>query len=257
MRKDFRIVTEISGESVSARQVGRFVQRYYWAGEFCTNKDVLEVACGAGQGLGYLASVAATVHGGDITPALTLKAHSHYGSRMGLAVMDAEWLPFSSNAFDVVILFEAIYYLSSPQRFLAECQRVLRPKGILLLATANCDLVDFNPSPLVVRYYGVTALASMLSAYGFDTQFFGGYSLNSSRRRDHILRLAKRIAVKLRLIPKSMQGKRWLKRLVFGKLVTMPAELGAKSGCYEAPSLISARAPDIEHEVLYCAATLS
>ena len=37
--------------------------------------------------------------------------------------------------------------------------------------------------------------------------------------------LLKRLAVRLGLIPKTMKGKRWLKRLFYGLLVEVPAEI--------------------------------
>jgi len=70
MTQDFSSVTEIGGEKVTTAQIERVVQRYFWAGMFCQNKNVLEVACGVGQGLGYLDTVAQTIQAGDVTPAL-------------------------------------------------------------------------------------------------------------------------------------------------------------------------------------------
>lgn len=254
MSQDFRSVTELAGESVSVVQIDRLAQRYYWAGEFCRGKDVLEVACGAGQGLGYLASLSRSMRAGDITPSLVDQARSHYGSRIEITEMDAERLPFEPESLDVVILFEAIYYLPSAERFVEECRRVLRPGGLLLLATANCNLFDFNPSPFSVRYYGVPELGAMLSSHGFDPMFFGGSSVNSAGMKSRALRLAKKMAVTFNLIPGSMSGKRWLKRLVFGKLVPMPNELQAGDVQYTPPNAIDGNQPDTIHQVLYCVA---
>ena len=66
-RTDYRTVTELSGEKVSQEQVERIYQRYYWADIYCRNKSVLEVACGSGQGIGYLADLADSFTGGDIS----------------------------------------------------------------------------------------------------------------------------------------------------------------------------------------------
>ena len=103
------------------------------------DKDVLELACGPGQGLGYLASVVSSLHAGDITPSLVAMARTHYGSRVVIAEMDAENVPLPDGNVDVIIFFEAIYYLRSPARFVSECSRLLRPGGVVLLATANKD----------------------------------------------------------------------------------------------------------------------
>jgi hypothetical protein len=44
---DFIALTEISGDEVTAEQVERLARRYFWVGDYCHDKDVLEVACGA------------------------------------------------------------------------------------------------------------------------------------------------------------------------------------------------------------------
>lgn len=254
--QDFRIVTELAGDAVSAEQIARLAQRYYWAGEYCQDKDVVEVACGTGQGLGYLASISRSIRAGDITPTLVEKARTHYGNRIEIAEMDAERLPFEPESLDVVILFEAIYYLSSAERFIEECCRVLRPGGILLLATANRDLFDFNPSPFSIHYYNSPELLYLLSNYGFDTQFYGGSPVSSTGAKSWFLRWVKKVAVTFNLIPGSMRGKQWLKRLVFGKLVPMPNELRAGDVQYVPPIAIDGNQPDMIHQVLYCVAKL-
>jgi SAM-dependent methyltransferase len=253
MAHDFSTVTELSGELVTRAQIDRLIQRYYWAGEYARNKDVLEVASGAGQGLGYLSSVAASCRAGDITPALVARATAHYGTRLPITVMDALSLPFDASTLDVVILFEAIYYLPSAEQFFRECKRVLRPGGVLLLATANRDLFDFNPSPFAVRYYGVAELSRLLEREGFTADFFGGSPLHSRSLLHQALRIVKKTAVSLRMIPGSMKGKRLLKRLVFGRLVTMPKELSPGLP-YLAPTPIESDHPDMVHQVIYCVA---
>ena len=52
MEDDYKSVTEISGDDVSLEQVERIQNRYCWAKKYCESKDILEVACGSGQGLG-------------------------------------------------------------------------------------------------------------------------------------------------------------------------------------------------------------
>lgn len=254
MNQNFSSVTETGDEKVSCAQIERMVQRYFWAGEFCQNKDVLEVACGIGQGLGYLASVSKSVQAGDITPDLVKKALEHYGERIKISEMDAQCLPFGSECLDVIIMFEAIYYLTDVERFINECWRVLRPGGVLLLATANKDLFDFNPSPYSVRYYNPPELDSLLSARGFHVNFWGGSPVDTQRFLNKVMRLLKKIAVKFSLIPGSMRGKQWLKRIVFGELVPMPKELKADGVAYVAPIPIDRNSADTRHQVLYCVA---
>ena len=82
--------------------------------------------------------------------------------------MDAQSLPLETASFDVVMLFEAIYYLPNPELFLREARRVLRPDGLLLICSANCERADFNASPFSHRYFSARDLGSLLSREGFD-----------------------------------------------------------------------------------------
>jgi len=210
-------------------------QRYYWAGNYCKGKEVLEVACGTGQGAGYLAGLASNYHAGDYSEKILEIARAHYGERIQFQRLDAQQLPFENGSFDTVILFEAIYYLPSAERFVAECRRVLRSGGKVLIATANKDLFDFNPSPHSFTYYGVSELNDLLRRYGFASSFFGNTPVGDLLWRQRMLRPVKKFATNSGLMPKTMEGKKILKWLVFGSLVPMPAEIVARMVPYVDP----------------------
>ncbi|MEO8019673.1 MAG: class I SAM-dependent methyltransferase [Pseudomonadota bacterium] len=232
------------------------VHRYGWASGYCAGKDVVEIACGSGQGLGLLSRVSRSVEAGDYSQPILDIARAHYGTRIRLTQLDAQSLPYADASKDVIILFEAIYYIPDATRFARECRRVLRPGGRVLIATANKDLWDFNPSPLSTQYYGAVELVGLLRAAGFDAQVFGYMAAGEVSWRQKILRPVKRFAVSLGLMPKSLKGKRFLKRFVFGRLVSMPAELPTPDAPIDAPRPLPADAPDRAHKVLYCSATL-
>src|SRR3954470_7406348 len=48
---DYSTVTEVAGDRASSAQLERIFGRYYFASDFCAGKDVLEIACGTGQGI--------------------------------------------------------------------------------------------------------------------------------------------------------------------------------------------------------------
>jgi SAM-dependent methyltransferase len=252
MTTNFLALTEVARDQVTIEQVERLTRRYRWAGDFCRGQDVLEVACGTGQGVGYLGSLAQSMVAGDYwAPALEI-AREHYGSRFDFRQFDAQDMPFADGQFDVVVNFEALYYIPSVDRFFEEARRVLRPGGRLLIATANKDLYDFNPSPHSHTYLGVVELGEALERYGFDATFFGDTPLKAVSPRQRVLRPLKAVASRLGLIPKSMAGKKLLKRLVFGELVQMPAEIDAGSGSKAEPVPLAAGSPDRAHKVIFC-----
>ena len=255
MEHDFVDVTEISGSPISGEQLQRLVNRYHWAAAFCRGKDVVEAACGVGPGLGLLAESARSLHAGDYSTKIFSLAREHYGNRISLSQFSAEQLPFADASKDVIVLFEALYYLRKPQQFVSECARVLRADGRILISTANKDLWDFHPSPHVHEYFGVLELQALLEPYGFTCEFFGFQRADKSPLRQRLLRPVKRAAVVLGIMPSTMKGKRWLKRLVFGAEVLMPSELPAGDPSYVAPMRIPSGEADRSHKVIYCAAS--
>lgn len=256
MATDFLSVTELSGDDVTQEQVERLCHRYYWAGEYCRDKDVLEAACGTGQGAGYISGLSSSYRAGDFSEEILKIAHTHYGERIAFQQFDAQEMPFVEDSLDVVILFEALYYIPSGDQFVAECKRVLRSGGKVLIATANKDLFDFNPSPHSYMYYGVKELAQLFHESGFITQFFGYVPVDSLSVKQRILRPIKKFVVNSGLMPKTMAGKKLLKRLVFGALVSMPAEITADMVQYVPPNNIASNAPDQLHKVIYCVAEI-
>ena len=201
------------------------VTRYDLGARVAEGRRVLEVACGAGQGLGYMAERARWTVGGDYHEGLLGLARRHYGARVPLVRLDAQRLPFTSSTFDVIVLHEAIYYLELVDAFVSESRRVLREDGALVVSTVNREWPDFNPSPESHRYLNTRELRALLETRFRRVSVYGAFPIHSSAGRPSMVSLLKRLAVRLGLIPKTMKGKRWLKRLFYGLLVEVPAEI--------------------------------
>lgn len=222
---DYSTVTEGPGIRVTREAVSMLYTRYHYAAQLCSKKDVLEVGCGTGMGLGYLARQAHTVVGADFSEELLKQAQRYYQSRLPLLRIDAHYLPFRESSFDIVVIFEAIYYFAQPMLVLAECKRVLRSKGVLLLCLANRAWEGFNPSPFSETYLSCCELYQALSSAGFSPQVFAAYSARPRNSLQQIVSRIRKAAVKLKIVPKTMVGKEWLKRVFYGSLKTLPDEI--------------------------------
>jgi len=253
---DFSTVTEVTGNRVTQDQLERLYHRYTFAAQFCDGMDVLEVACGAGQGLGYLAKKAKLVVGGDYMENLLRVAQRYYSGRVPLLRLDAHVLPFRDSSFDVVLLYEAIYYLANPEYFLDECRRVLRERGMLLLCTVNKEWSDFNPSPFSTRYFTARELLDLLHQHQFQVQLSGAFPTNRETIKDDIISFLKRAAVSLDLMPKTMKGKELLKRIFFGPLQALPPEVFDGMASYCHPVRISEKDKASNFKILFAIATL-
>jgi hypothetical protein len=126
-------------------------------------------------------------------------------------------------------MYEAIYYLPDPDKFFEECRRVLRSAGTLIVCSVNKSWSDFNPSPLSTTYYSAPELFALFTNHGFQTELFGAFPTTTDSPSRKMVSLIKRTAVSLHLIPGSMKSKQWLKRIFYGKLASLPAELGQQT----------------------------
>lgn len=255
--QQFDNVTELAGEEISAEQLYRLYNRYHWTAQNCQGKDVLEVACGAGAGLGYIARTAASVAAGDFSASILAGAKAHYGDRFDIRQFDAQDMPYPDASFDVVVMHEALYYIPDADKFVSECRRVLRPGGMVLLTNANKDLFDFNPSPFSTVYHGAVELTELFGSHGFRTKLFGSTPLGQVSTMQKLTRPLKWAAVRFGLMPKTMRGKRLLKRLIFGKPVHMPAEIEPDMAQVEVLQPIPGDRPCLTHKIIYCQSTLA
>lgn len=225
---DYSRVTETPDTKASGEQLRRLYTRYRFASTLCLGGDVLEVACGAGTGLGYLARYARTVEAGDIDETNLGFARQTYGGRANIRIrkLDAHSLPYEDDSFDIVILYEAIYYLQHPEKFLMEARRVLRVGGTLIVCSVNKRWPDFNASPCSCRYFSAAELVDLMKGAGFlSTALFGDSRVGGRTIGTAMLSILKRTAVSLHLIPGTMKGKQFLKRLFFGTLYAVPSEI--------------------------------
>jgi SAM-dependent methyltransferase len=112
------------------------VHRYLLAQSLAHGRRVLDLASGEGYGVDLLGRRAATVVGLEIDVKTVAHASRKY-QRSNLAFLrgDIRNVPTRSNAFDLVVCFEAIEHVTRPELALAEARRVLRDDGLLVMST--------------------------------------------------------------------------------------------------------------------------
>jgi ubiquinone/menaquinone biosynthesis C-methylase UbiE len=253
MRKiNYSSVTEMPHERVPVEQLERISERYHWAAAYAKDKEVIECACGAGQGANILNHISSSYIAGDLDGDLVSLSQKN-NPNISFKIFDASILPFSDESFDVVLVCEAIYYFPNVSEFLQEAKRVLKKNGKVLIVTANPNLFDFNPSPHTHIYPSVINMGSYFSENGFKyISAEGGTDTSKAGLRQQLLRPVKFIASRLNLIPGTMKGKSWLKKLFFGgNFISMPLSVDYEENKSILVKSIDMSKNDKKHKVLY------
>ncbi len=235
---DYTQITESPGLKASKEQIERLYQRYHFAREFAKDKNVLEVACGSGIGLGYLAETACKVVGGDIEEKNLAHARDYYQNGQGkicVDLIDAHNLPFQDKSFGLVLLYEAIYYLQDPGKFISEAARVLQKDGILIIGTVNKEWEDFHPSPYTHKYFSAEELYGLVKDKFSDVKLYGAFPVDKGGVKNSVVSIGKRMAVDMNLIPGSLKARAYLKRIFMGKLAPIPNEVYEDMAPYTPP----------------------
>jgi ubiquinone/menaquinone biosynthesis C-methylase UbiE len=165
---------------------------------FGSDDRVLEVGCGTAALGAAFAARGARVVATDVSLRWLVLAQKRLAAQgtpeVDLVACAAEQLPFDDASFDLVAASDVIEHVQSPERFAVEAARVLRPGGLLFLATPNRYSlglephvrlwgVGYLPRPAAERYVraarGVSydhvhllsarSLRTLLTAAGFDT----------------------------------------------------------------------------------------
>lgn len=138
--------------------------------------DVLDVGSGDGSAASVLAPHCRSLTCIDVEERAIALAKERLGqhAHVRAQVADVHALPFAAASFDDVLLFHTLTYAAQPARALAECARVLRPSGrVIVLCLDRHEQRDVTArygerhagfSPRKLRGLLETAKLSVLSA---------------------------------------------------------------------------------------------
>ena len=135
----------------------------------CAGRDVLEAGAGEGYGADLIAGVARQVIGLDYDESAVAHVRARY-PRVDMRHGNLAELPLPDASVDVVVNFQVIEHLWDQGQFVAECARVLRPSGVLLMSTPN--RITFSPgrdtpiNPFHTRELDAAELTELLTDAG-------------------------------------------------------------------------------------------
>ncbi len=95
---------------------------------------LLDVGCSRGQFIAAAGRLGFDAEGVEPAPQVAAAARGA-GLKVHAGLLEEQ--PFAASSFDAVTLFEVIEHLKEPRPLLAECRRILKPGGLLVLSTGN------------------------------------------------------------------------------------------------------------------------
>jgi SAM-dependent methyltransferase len=260
MTPDFSSVTELPGRKVGRETLEVVCLRYFFASQFVDGRCLLEVGCGPGFGLGYLAKTATQVVAGDIDKDnLGWAIETHRGrENIRLLRLDGHELPFDDASFGVIISVATMCYLDLG-RFLPECYRVLKKGGSLVFCMPNKHAAGFSPSKLSAQYYSNIELAALLTQHHFAPVLFGAFPVprGIGRVSQRLIAAGGTLFSVLGFMRQREKIKEIVQRIIGYKVLTLARELNDKDlGTVTGIRMnrLNATILDTHHRMLYGAA---
>jgi SAM-dependent methyltransferase len=154
---------------------------------------LLDVGCGSGAYAARMQARGWKVRGTEFDPAAARTAQTTHG--IPVDVGDLGSLAYSDGAFDAITARHVLEHVQEPVGFLAECWRILRPGGRLVIVTPNVDSLGHRyfgdrwrglEQPRHLFLYGSASLRALFGRIGvhaaevFTTAQGSDYTLRAS-----------------------------------------------------------------------------
>jgi len=163
-------------EKVFTKIMVEHVQRYAFVSAMVAGRHVLDIASGEGYGANLLAKTAAFVYGIDQSMEAVIHAASVYRrDNIQFLSGDVTNIPLPVASIDVVTSFETIEHLHEHDAMIAECKRVMKGDGIMIISTPDkhyySDLPCYS-NPYHVKELYEADFISLLSRYFCHVQLY-------------------------------------------------------------------------------------
>lgn len=175
-----RSITRLSGRILASMPFVRTRARYglglLWP-KFREGGRLLDVGCGMGWFVKIMRDWGWDAVGLEPDGELAQRARELYEVPILVGTLDQR--PFPAGSFEVVVMRHAIEHVTNPLEYLGECRRILKPDGILAIATPNgASLASrwfrqnwFGASPpWHLNLFSPRAIEKALVATGFEPE---------------------------------------------------------------------------------------
>ncbi len=180
---------------------------------FGSGKRLLDVGCGDGSFLQFMKRLGWEVAGVDSDPAAVRLAQSQ---NLRVVRGTLEETPFPGESFDAITLSHLIEHVDDPRSLLAECRRLLKKDGVLVILTPNTE--SFGHKFFGDKWRGLEPPRHLI--------LFNERTLVESLERENLLVLNARTISRLAVTfwthrrPRTSEGSLYGRRPSLGKSLT-------------------------------------
>ncbi len=184
---------------------------YSFCQKFIKNKYVVEIGCGTGYGTYKLSKFVKKIIALDKDSGVIKNNKLKYNAdNLEFICSNIEDYSNSKKA-DVVISFQVIEHLKTPQLLLDKAKSMLNKNGMLILSTPNRLTQSYNENPYHYKEYSSKELQKMLLKYFRKVEMYGLYgnlmvNKYEMERRKQVLSILNKDKLRLRrLVPRSLR----------------------------------------------------
>ncbi len=176
----FRPILERLVRAVAARHIG-FLSR-----DVPSGGSILDVGCGRGVLFGPLADRGFRVFGVEANEHAIRGCDARAEVRIATRLSDAG---FEAESFDQIVIWHVLEHMVDPFDAIAECSRLLRPGGRLIVAVPNFESWQARWSgphwfhldpPRHLYHFPCSALATLVEKHGFQVTSSHHFSLRQN-----------------------------------------------------------------------------
>jgi len=156
--------TEIASDQIASDNPihQRLLRPYQLIAESVKGKNVLEVGCGEGRGVGLMISNAKSFTAIDKIEEVVKSLAVQYPEGKFRQMFIPPFGEIADNFYDVVVSFQVIEHIKDDALFLSEIYRVLKPGGKAFITTPN-RIMTLTRNPWHIREYTASELTKLAS----------------------------------------------------------------------------------------------
>lgn len=159
----YNVVRQYTDHGFSVDYGNQLAHHYHVAKEYLTSEmNVLDIACGDGNGSEIIAEKVKSATGADIDHKMISQLNAdNEADNVRYVVANALDMDFNRAQFDAVCCMETIEHIDG-DRLLEEIHRVLKPGGVLILSTPQNSLGHIPVNAEHIREYSLEELTQLV-----------------------------------------------------------------------------------------------